>query len=175
MALFHESMALGPSTANTIGRVHKKASMLTTPYWLAGPIAFTQGCFMMSLPCTPLRAAHWLAIMAEMTDNQENESSFTDASATPPMIGRRAAYTGQAWTLPRRRASLAAEKTGSQALRICAKLTAAAPREITEPPWAPAAHRPIGAICFQLSAVILGEVRMPRIQRGMTQRMPTKS
>mmetsp|Transcript_41900 Transcript_41900/g.102743 ORF Transcript_41900/g.102743 Transcript_41900/m.102743 type:complete len:209 (-) Transcript_41900:322-948(-) len=175
MALSHDAFQLAPSMPRTTGMHQRTERMLTTPYWLAAPMALTQGCFITVLPITPLSAADWLAIMAEITASQLNESSLSEANATPPMMGMRHAYTCQAWTLPVRRTSFTAEKAGSQALRIWPKDTAPAPRATTEPPWAPAAQRPMGAISFQLSMVISGFFLRPTSQRGMTQRAPTMS
>mmetsp|Transcript_24640 Transcript_24640/g.62356 ORF Transcript_24640/g.62356 Transcript_24640/m.62356 type:complete len:207 (-) Transcript_24640:321-941(-) len=175
VALDHDSCHLGPSDRSMMGRVQRTDRMLAHPYWLAAPMALTQGSFMRALPCTPLRAADWLAIMAEMTASHEKESSLSEAKATPPMMGMRVAYTCQACTLPVRTTSVTAEKAGSHALRIWPKETAPAPRATTEPPCAPAAQRPTGAMAFHLSMVMLGDLRMPRSQRGTTQRAPTAS
>mmetsp|Transcript_39660 Transcript_39660/g.92867 ORF Transcript_39660/g.92867 Transcript_39660/m.92867 type:complete len:207 (-) Transcript_39660:313-933(-) len=175
VALSHEAFHLGASRPSTTGMQKSTERMLAHPYWLAAPMALTQGSFMTALPWTPLRAADWLAIMAAMTASQENESSLSEAKATPPMMGMRVAYTCQAWTLPVRITSVTAEKAGSQALRIWPKETAPAPRATTEPPCAPAAQRPTGAMAFHLSMVMLGDLRMPRSQRGMTQRAPIRS
>mmetsp|Transcript_28899 Transcript_28899/g.56480 ORF Transcript_28899/g.56480 Transcript_28899/m.56480 type:complete len:208 (-) Transcript_28899:313-936(-) len=175
VARFHDSCHLGTSRPSTTGMQKSTDRMLATPYWLAAPMALTQGSFITALPCTPLRAADWLAIIAAMTASQLKESSLSDANATPPMMGMRVAYTCQAWTLPVSTTSVTAEKAGSQALRIWPNDTAPAPSATTEPPWAPAAQRPTGAMAFHLAMSMLGDLRSPRSQRGMTQRAPTRS
>mmetsp|Transcript_56305 Transcript_56305/g.115153 ORF Transcript_56305/g.115153 Transcript_56305/m.115153 type:complete len:208 (-) Transcript_56305:291-914(-) len=163
------------SSPSTTGRVASTEMMLTTPYWLAGPRALAQSVAMTLLPNTAFMAADWLAIIAAQTASQLNDSSFNDAIATPPMMGMSVRYTCQAWTSRRKMISLTAENAGSHALRIWPKETAPAPRATTEPPWAPAAKMPTGAICIQFSVVIEGFVRMPKSQRGSTHRTPVKS
>ena len=48
--------------------------------------------------------------------SQEKDSSVADARATPPMMGRRARYTGNAYTVPETRKERAAEEDGLQRL-----------------------------------------------------------
>ena len=77
--------------------------------------------------------------------SQEKDSSVADARATPPMMGRRARYTGNAYTVPETRKEPAAEKTGSSVLMVWVRDTATAAKETLVRQW-PKAWRKEGRV-----------------------------
>ena len=88
---------------------------------------------MVFLESTPRAAEETLESIAEARARKVKESSFMDAIATPPIMGRRVRYTGRGRTCPRRSALSPQVTTGSEALTMCAKETAPAPSAITAP------------------------------------------
>jgi hypothetical protein len=73
---------------------------------------------MVFLERTPRAAEETLDNIAEARAKKVKDSSFMDAIATPPIIGRRVRYTGSGRICPKRIAFNAQVTTGSEAFTI---------------------------------------------------------
>merc|ERR1719331_1456460 len=113
--------------------------------------------------------------MAAMKPTHVNESSLSDASATPPTMGRSVRYVCHEETAPRMRKERIAETTGSDALTMCVKETAPAPRDTTAPMCVPRWPRETGMSVLISSFDSLGVLRSPVSHSAPAYGMPTAS
>ena len=102
-----------------------------------------------------------------------NESSVTDARATPKTIGTSENATGIEMYWPRTMAESTRVKTGSAAFTIWVNETAPAPAETTAPMWPSACRKPIGASVASAAPDSRGGLRSPVSQSGVTKSVPT--
>ena len=104
-----------------------------------------------------------------------NESSFSEASETPRMIGTRLAYTGIGRNSRKTAALISADHTGSVALRTWVNEIAPRPNEMTPPTCVPASSTPDGASSLIDFHESRGVLRSPVDQRRKTYGKPKKS
>mmetsp|Transcript_42711 Transcript_42711/g.138522 ORF Transcript_42711/g.138522 Transcript_42711/m.138522 type:complete len:204 (-) Transcript_42711:311-922(-) len=157
------------------GRERMKAMMVRTPYRLGAFMFSPTGLSIVFLERTAREAKATLEVRAPYRAFMVKESSLSDASETPTMMGSSDAYTCHLKTVPSTKKDSTHVKSGSAALTVWAKETAPAPSAITAPAWPRACAAPMGRRVFQPSMPILGGLRMPVPQRKRTHGMPTKS
>ena len=111
--------------------------------------------------------------IAPLKATHVNESSVTDARATPKTIGTSENATGIEMYWPRTMAESTQVKTGSAAFTIWVNETAPAPAETTAPMWPSACRKPIGASVASAAPDSRGGLRSPVSQSGVTKSVPT--
>ena len=175
VAVAHAVAATGPSRTKARGNAIRKDMTVSTPKRFSG-VMFSPLGLSIERRAQMLRTANArFEVIAPPKDSHVNESSVTEASATPKMMGRSERAVSAETEEPRMRYDMPHVNTGSAALTICVKETAPAAAETTAPMWPIAWKKEIGSSVRTASKLSFGGLRIPVSQSGITKAEPTKS
>mmetsp|Transcript_58634 Transcript_58634/g.134526 ORF Transcript_58634/g.134526 Transcript_58634/m.134526 type:complete len:216 (+) Transcript_58634:778-1425(+) len=175
VAAAHVASALGPSITSASGSAYKKDMTVRTPKRFSG-VMFSPLGLSIDARERILRAANArLESMAPKKDTQVNESSDTEASATPNTIGSSEMATGAETVCPSSSAERPHVNTGSAALTICVNETAPAPAETTAPMCPMEWQKEMGARVRTAAVESFGGLRRPVSHKSDTKADPTAS
>ena len=165
----------GVSMRSETGRRKIVARIVSTAYRLASVMFSPTPLFIVFFARIARSADETFERIAAQNPSHVNESSLSEASATPPTIGSSVAYVIGEYTAPSITADRPALTTGSDALIMCVNETAPAPSEITAPMCVPRWPSETGTSVLMLSVVSFGALRSPVAHSAATYGMPTKS
>ena len=135
-ALAMPAASVDPSNAITNGMQNSSDTIVTKLYRFSGLIFAMSFLLKMALAENAT-----LEAIAVLKPSHVKDSSVADASATPPMMGTSAMYTGHAYTVPETRYEPTALNTGSSVLMVCVKDTATAANETLVRQWPKACRK----------------------------------